>query len=90
MERYERETVVTSTDGDSTVEIFTLQKRYLTRLRGNPAFTEVKSGSIEGQEWGLFSIPAADWNPASGAKRRRTLTEEQRQAAAERLKKARK
>ena len=86
----ERETTVLSTDGDDVVVIESAQRRYLTRLRKNPSFTEVATGTYEGTEWARFTIPARDWNPASGAKRRRNLTDEQRGELRDRLAKARK
>lgn len=86
----ERETTVTSTDGDDTVRIWTAQRRHIGRLRRHPAYTEVASGFHDGSEWAEFTIPADRWNPATGAKRERApLTDEQRQAAAQRLAAAR-
>ncbi len=86
----ERETTVTVTDESPNVLIWSAQRKYITRLRKHPSFTETRSGYHEGTEWAQFSIPADQWNPASGAKRKRApLTEEQRLAVAERLRKAR-
>ena len=81
----ERETTVTITDADDTVRIWTAQRRYLGRLRRHPSFTEVKSGTHGGTEWAEFTIPASEWNPATGAKRKVTMTDEQRAASAARL-----
>ena len=86
----ERETTIISTDGDDLVTIETAQRRYLTRLRKNPSFLEVAQGEFEGSEWARFTIPARDWNPASGAKRKRTLTDQQREELRQRFAKARK
>ena len=86
----ERETTVISTDGDDLVTIETAQRRYLTRLRKSARFLEVAQGEFEGSEWARFTIPARDWNPASGAKRKRNLTAVQRQELADRLARARK
>ena len=85
----ERETTIISTDGDDLVTIETAQRRYLTRLRKNPSFLEVATGTYEGTEWARFTIPARDWNPASGAKRKRSLTDEQRGELRDRLANAR-
>jgi hypothetical protein len=85
----ERETTVNATDDDSLVRIWTAQRRHIGRLRRHPAFTEVASGLTEGSEWASFTIPADQWNPATGAKRKSNLTDEQRQASAERLARAR-
>ena len=81
----ERETTVTITDADDVVRIWTAQRRYLGRLRRHPSFTEVKSGTHGGTEWAEFTIPARDWNPATGAKRKSNMTDEQKAALAERL-----
>ena len=85
----ERETTVVSTDVDDVVTIETAQRRYLTRLRKNPSFTEVAAGSYEGTEWARFTIPSRDWSPATGAKRKRNLTDEQREELRDRLANAR-
>lgn len=81
----ERETTVTITDADDTVRIWTAQRRYLGRLRRHPSFTEVKSGTHGGSEWAEFTIPARDWNPATGAKRKSNMTDEQKAVLAERM-----
>ena len=81
----ERETTVTITDADDVVRIWTAQRRYLGRLRRHPSYTEVKSGTHGGTEWAEFTIPASEWNPATGAKRKVTMTDEQRAASAARL-----
>lgn len=85
----ERETTVTVTDDSDVVTIWTAQRKHITRLRKNPAFAEVASGHYGSTEWAEFTIPAESWNPASGAKRRVSLTAEQRAAAADRLRAAR-
>ncbi len=82
----ERETIVNASDGDDTVHIWTAQRTALTRLRRNPAFTQVDTGHHGSTEWAEFTIPADRWNPASGAKRRqRPMTDEQRAVAAARM-----
>ena len=88
----ERETTVTCTDhpDDKVVRIWTARRKHLTALRRNPNFTEVASGVVEGMEWAEFTIADDRWSPATGAKRvGRKMTEEQRQAAVERLASAR-
>ena len=86
---YERETTVNASDGDQVVRIWTAQRKHITRMRRHDSFTETATGYHGGTEWAEFTIPASDWNPASGAKRKRNLTDEQRQALADRLAKAR-
>lgn len=85
----ERETTVTITDADDTVRIWTAQRGYLGKLRRHPAYTEVASGLHGATEWAEFTIPADRWNPATGAKRQRNLSEEQKTELAERLRRSR-
>lgn len=90
MNPFERETVVNASDGDDLTRITTGQRRFITRLRKHPSFTEVRTWHEGSTEWAEFTIPASAWNPASGAKRKgSTMSEEQRQAAAERFRLAR-
>lgn len=89
MNPFERETVVTSSDGDDFVSVYTCQRRYISRLRKHPKAVETGSGTHEGTEWVTFRIPAKQWSPVSGIKRTSTLTPEQRAASAERLRRAR-
>lgn len=79
----ERETTINASDGDSLVTIYTHQRHYIAKLRANPKFTETRSGTFDGCEFAEFTIPASQWNPATGAKRTITLTDEQRQKAAD-------
>lgn len=82
----ERETVITTDDASDTVMIWTAQRRHINRMRSKDAFTETGSGHYGSSEWATFTIAADDWNPATGAKRRRKpLTDEQRAELTERL-----
>ena len=83
----ERETVVVANEGEDYVHIDSTVRRHITRMRSNPRFEETGSGMYGSTEWAKFRIPAADWNPASGAKR--AMSEQAKQASAERLAKAR-
>ena len=84
----ERETVINASDGDELVRIYTQQRRYIGRLRRNPRFTLIGEGvHNDGAVWAEFTIPASDWAPDSGAKRRISLTPDQKAASAERLRK---
>ena len=85
MEAAERETIINMNDADETVHVWTAQRKVITKLRRNDAFTEVGQGTYEGTEWARFTIPVSRWNPASGVKRVMNLTEEQRAARAERF-----
>lgn len=81
----ERETTTLSTDGDDLVRINTTQRRFITKLRKHPSFTEVDSGFYGATEWAEFTIPAMDWNPASGAKRHRAISDARKQELTARL-----
>ena len=84
----ERETVVTTSDGDSVVSIWTAQKRYISLLRKNPQVTEVETGFYGTTEFSVFTVPADRWSPL-GVKRRVSLTEYQKIQARARLQAAR-
>lgn len=86
---FERETIVTTSDGDDLVRVWTAQRTVITRISKDPRFTIVDSGEHEGTRWVSATIPAEKWNPVTGAKRNRTMTDEQKKAAAERLRAAR-
>ncbi len=88
MNSFERETVINSSDGDELVRIWTAQRRYITKMRRDARFTEVRSGVYEDSEFAEFTIPAVSWSPI-GAKRVVTMTSAQRIAAATRLAEAR-
>lgn len=86
---HERETVVTQSDGSDVVRIWTAQRTVINRFRGKPDVKVIRSGNDSGTDWMELEIPASRWNLASAVKRRSTMTDEQKQAAAERLAKAR-
>ncbi|WP_029090077.1 hypothetical protein [Brevibacterium album] len=85
----ERETVVSVSDADERVRIWTAQRRHINKLRKSPKAVEVASGQHDGSEWAAFEVDADQWSPASGIRRTRNLTDEQRAAARERLARAR-
>ena len=78
---YERETVITTSDGDELVTIETWQRPYLTRLRRDGRFTERPGGT---DAHGVFTIPRSRWTPTSGAKR--NVSAEQRARLSEQMK----
>jgi hypothetical protein len=84
----ERETIVTTSDGDDLVRIWTAQRRFITKLRKNPQFIEVQTGLYGTTEWAEFTIPVDRWSPL-GVKRLVSLTEQQRNDARTRLQAAR-
>lgn len=79
----ERETVVTTTDAEETVRIWTMQRKHITKLSRHPSATLVASGEYDGSPWAEYSVPAKDWSPVTGIKRR--MSEKQKEAAAQRL-----
>ena len=81
---YERETVITTSDGDELVTIETWQRGYLGRLRRDHRFTEKPGGT---DAHGVFTIPRNRCTPTGGAKRSVKLTEEQRERLAEHARK---
>jgi len=82
----ERETTVNATDGDTTVRIWSAQRRAITAMRKHPSFTQIRTGTHDGSVWAEFTIPADQWNVTRGAKRKGTpLSPDQREAAAARL-----
>lgn len=79
----ERETVINMSDGDTVVRIWTAQRRVMTQCRNRPEFREVRSGRDGTTEWAEFEIPGEDFR--FGVKRRISLTPEQRETLAERM-----
>jgi hypothetical protein len=82
----ERETVITFNDADDTATIHTHQRRIITKLRSNPAATEIEDLSFDGTAGAVFEIPADLVSFRSG---RRKLSSEQARAAAANLDRAR-
>ena len=85
----ERETVINASDADDTVRIWTAQRRFITRLQKHPRVVQTGSGEHDGTPYYTFEVPASEWNPVSGVKRQSNMTDEQRQAAAERMRQVR-
>lgn len=91
LSRDERETIIRLSDGDDTVYIDTTRRVDITALRKKPDATETGSGHYGSTEWATFTIPKHRWSTARGIKSApRTLTPEQREAAAKRLRQYRK
>jgi hypothetical protein len=53
----ERETVITFSDEDETATVHTHQRRIITRLRKNPAATELEDLTFDGTAGASFEIP---------------------------------
>jgi hypothetical protein len=53
----ERETVITFSDEDDTATVHTHQRRIITKLRNNPAATELEDISFDGTAGAVFQLP---------------------------------
>lgn len=84
---FERETTVTSTGGDDWVHIYSYQRRHITALKKRVANMPEYVVEHVPDVFIHLRVPAHNWNPATGLKRR--VSPEQRQASAERLRKIR-
>ena len=84
-----RETTIDHVEGEDYILYYTSEKKWMNQLRrqmeGNPNVVEVKVD--DGCTFGV-KLPAS-WFRTPKPPVRRTMTEEQRRAAAERLQKAR-
>lgn len=80
----ERETIITLSDGDDLVRIWTAQRSVITRLRRDDRFTETTNPARCAEGEAEFTIPRDRWSPVSGCKRTVNLSEEQRAERAER------
>lgn len=78
----ERETVITTSDADDTVRIWTAQRPLITKLKKNPAATLLAEGVHEGSVWADFRMPAGLLSFRSG---KRQVSDAQRAAASERM-----
>jgi len=76
----ERETVILGSDAEDLITIWTAQRATITRLRGNPSARETESGFYGTSAWAKFEMPANLLSFRSGRIR---LTDEQRQARAD-------
>lgn len=83
----EQETTVSGYRNDGVVHVYTSNLVHLRRLRKDARVAELAGGD----DWGRFTIPSDLFDPLKGFKRAgRKLTDEQRAAAGERLRAARK
>lgn len=85
----EQETIIAMSRADKVVRIYSAIPKHIKALRANPTVTEVSVHTSEGHEEVEFTVPVDRWSPTGGVKRSRTLTDEQRAAMADRLRKAR-
>jgi hypothetical protein len=80
----ERETVITTSDADDHIRIWTAQRPMITKLKANPAATLIDEGFHGRSAWAEFHVPAGLLTIRSG---KRKMSEAQREAAAERMRK---
>ena len=83
----EQETTVAGTAADEKLIIWSCRRRHITAMRKHPTFIERTSGFHGTTEWAEFEILDTDWNPATGGRRPRKTTPEQRKILAERARK---
>jgi hypothetical protein len=57
--RAERETVITTSDADEVLTIWTAQRPIITKLKKNPAARLIDEGRHDGTAWAEFELPAA-------------------------------
>lgn len=87
---YERETIVTTSDGDDLVHVWTSQRSVILKLGRDVRWKKVAEGVHDGSPWMEFTIPSDQWNPLSGTKRKqRELTQEAIEIRKQRLARAR-
>lgn len=90
MNAVERETVITTSDADDHVHIWTAQRTVITACSKRPEIVTVGEGfTKDGTAWAEFRIPARLWSPVTGLKRKSSMTDEQKAAATARLREAR-
>ena len=54
----ERETVITTSDADDVLTVWSAQHRVIARLRRNPTARLVSEGRHDGTAWARFELPA--------------------------------
>lgn len=81
----EQETTVTGCRADGFIYIYTSNLVHLRALRKREDITEVAGE----EDWGEFRASTDVYDPLKGFKRKRALTDEQREAARERMRVAR-
>lgn len=89
----EQETTVTHIASDNVVRVYTAVPKHIRRLERDSRATRLEvwtNDSDLGIEAATYEIPKSDFDPLGGFKRRSTpMSPERRQAAAERLARAR-
>lgn len=83
--REEHETTVTFCAADDLVRIYSSYPPHVRQMREDDAYHEVRGGA----RWAEFEIPQELFNPMRGRRRPRALSDEQRVAAADRMRELR-
>ena len=81
----EQETVIRFSPGEDEVHIWTNYPAHVRHFSKDERYTLSKVD----QDGAHFTIPRTEYNPVKAAKNRRNLTDEQKQALADRLAKSR-
>lgn len=84
----ERETIIRLNDEDDLANIWTAQRPWITKLKKNPAATLLDEGVFDSSAWAEFEVPASLISVRSKTVKRE-LTDEQREAMAERMRRVR-
>lgn len=84
----ESETTVTGIQADRCYYIGSNRQKHITRLNREVEAGRAELLTTEG-EWSQYRVPEQHFDPLTGFKRQVNMSEEQRQAAAARLAKAR-
>lgn len=87
MSALERETTVTTSDGEDEVQIWTYQRRYITRLLKHPKVTVRDYDPAVPMLY--CTVPSKEWNPVSGIKRTVNMSDERKAELTARLHKLR-
>jgi hypothetical protein len=80
----ERDTTITMNDEETTAEIWTAQRRTITKLKKNPAATLLEEGVHDGSVWARFELPK-EFVSFRSTKRTSASCKEQREVLRERL-----
>ena len=84
----ERETIVNFDDGGAVAYIYSAQRPVITRLRKHPEAVLIEEGTFGTSAWARFTIPA-DLISFRQPRKPRELSDEQRQAFADRMARSR-
>lgn len=82
----ERETSIAYTDADEYVRIYSCIRKDITAMKKKEQFKLHQEGVYEdGTPWATFHVPRDKFDVARAAKTTRSMTEDQRKAASDRM-----